>query len=125
MCPSVSRITPPRSSRSKRCHFDMSKVYLISSLCPPLGFKKEHEMDLSPGFSTYLAYTDLIALLIIGLLIHEVNVVLFLFLVSDVPESARFSMILVGQRTLQDLVSVEKLLSVHLILEIRCQTCKS
>jgi hypothetical protein len=55
-CPSVSHITPPSSSKSKRrSHFDMSKVYIISSLCPPLGFKKEHEMGLSPGFSTHSA----------------------------------------------------------------------
>jgi hypothetical protein len=35
-------------------------------------------------------------------------VVLFLVLVSTVPELARLSMILVGQRTLQELVSVRK-----------------
>jgi hypothetical protein len=79
-------------------------------------------MGLSPGFSSY---ANLVALLLIGLLIHEVNMVLFLVLVSAIPESARLSMILVGQRTLQELVSVEKLLPVQLIPEIRCQTCKS
>jgi hypothetical protein len=55
-CPSVSRITPPRGSRSKRrSHLATSKVYLISTLRPPLGFKKEHEMDLPLGFSTHSA----------------------------------------------------------------------
>jgi hypothetical protein len=47
-----------------------------------------------------LGYTNLIALLIISLLIHEVNVVLFLVLVRAVPESARLSTILIGQSTL-------------------------
>jgi hydrogenase/urease accessory protein HupE len=75
-------------------------VYLISSLRPPFGFKKEHEMGLSPGFFHPLSYADLIALLTVGLLIHEVNVVLFLVLVSEFPESARFSMILIGKCTL-------------------------
>jgi hypothetical protein len=100
-------------------------VYLISSLHPPLGFKKEHEMGLSPGFFNPLGYTNLIALLIVGLLIHEVNVELFLVLVSVVPESARLSTILIGQRMLQELVSIRKLLPIQLIPEIRCQTCKS
>jgi hypothetical protein len=55
-CPSVSRITPPWSSKSKRrSHFITSKVYLISSLYPLLGFTKEHEMGLSLGFSTHSA----------------------------------------------------------------------
>jgi hypothetical protein len=65
-----------------------------------LGFKKEHEMGLSLGFFHPLGYADLIALLTVGLLIHKVNVVLFLVLVSDVPGSARFSMILIGKWTL-------------------------
>jgi hypothetical protein len=56
---------------------------------------------------------------------NEVNVVLFFVLVSALPESARLSMILVGQRMLQELVSVKKLLPVQLIPEIRCQTYKS
>jgi hypothetical protein len=55
------------------------------------------------------------ALLIVGLLIHEVNMVLFLVLVSVVPESAGLSMILIGQCTLQELVSVRKLLPIQLI----------
>jgi hypothetical protein len=84
----------------------MSKVYLISSLCPLLGFKKELGMGLSLSFSTHLATQ----ILIVGLLIHEVNVVLFLILVSAVPKSARLSMILIGQRMLHELVNVEKLL---------------
>jgi hypothetical protein len=103
----------------------MSKAYLISSLRPLLGFKKEHEMGLSLGFFNPLGYVDLVALLAVGLLIHEVNVVLFLVLISAVPESARLSMILVGQRKLHELVSVEKLLPIQLILEIQCQTYKS
>jgi hypothetical protein len=74
----------------------MSKVYLISSLHPPLGFKKEHRMGLSSSFFNTLGYANLVALLIVGLLIHEVNVVLFLILVSDVPESAGLRKILVG-----------------------------
>jgi hypothetical protein len=65
------------------------------------------------------------ALLIIGLFIHEVNVVLFLVLVSVVPKLARFSTILIGQCTLQELVSVGKLLPVQLIPKIQCQTFKS
>jgi hypothetical protein len=65
-----------------------------------------------------LGYTDLVALLVVGLLIHEVNVVLFLVLVSAVPELARISTILIGQRMLQELVSVRKLLPVQLIPEI-------
>jgi hypothetical protein len=73
-----------------------------------LGFKKEHEMGLSPGFFNPLSYTNLIALLIVGLLIHEVNMVLFVVLVSTVPESARLSTILIGQHTMQELVSVKK-----------------
>jgi hypothetical protein len=64
-------------------------------------------------------------LLIIGLVIHKVNMVLFLVLVSVVNESARLSMILIEQCMLQELVSVRKLLPVQLIPEIRCQTCKS
>jgi hypothetical protein len=71
-------------------------------------------------FFNPLGYANLVALLI-----HKVNVVLFLVLVSIVPESARLSMILIGQRTLQELVSVRKILPVELIPEIRCQTCKS
>jgi hypothetical protein len=35
-----------------------------------------------PGFFIPLGYTDLIALLIVSLLIHEVNVVLFLILLA-------------------------------------------
>jgi hypothetical protein len=34
--------------------------------------------------------------LIVSLLIHEVNVVLFLVLVSAIPESARLSTVLIG-----------------------------
>jgi hypothetical protein len=78
-----------------------------------------------PGFFNPLDYTNLVALLIIGLLIHEVNVVFFLVLVSAVPKLARLSTILIGQRMLQELVSVRKLLPVQLIPEILCQTCKS
>jgi hypothetical protein len=101
MFPSVSQITPPRISRSKRqSHFDTSKVYLISSLRPLLGFKKEHKMGFVPSFFNPLGYIDLIALLVVSLLIHKVNVMLFLVLVGIVPESARLSMILVAQRTL-------------------------
>jgi hypothetical protein len=101
----------------------MSKVYLISSLCPPLGFKKEP--GFIPGFFNPLGYANLVALLIVGLLIPEVNMVFFLVHVITVLELARLSTILVGQRTLQELVSVRKLLPVLLILEIWCQTCKS
>jgi hypothetical protein len=78
-----------------------------------------------PRFFNSLGYVDLVALLVVSLLIHEVNVVLFLVLVSAVPKSARLSTIFVGQRTLQELVSVGKLLLVQLIPKIRCQTCKS
>jgi hypothetical protein len=78
-----------------------------------------------PGFFNPLGYTNLVALLIIGLLIHEANVVLFLDLVSAILELTRLSTILIAQRTLQELVSVEKLLPVQLIPEIRCQTYKS
>jgi hypothetical protein len=60
------------------------------------------------GFFNSLGYANLVALLIVALLIHEVNVVLFLVLVSTIPKSARLSTILVGQRTLYELVSVEK-----------------
>jgi hypothetical protein len=90
-----------------------------------LGFKKEHEMGLSPGFFNLLGYANLIALLIVGLLIHDVNVVLFHVLVSTIPESARLSTIVIGQHTLHELVSVRKLLPVQPIPEIQCQTCKS
>jgi hypothetical protein len=51
--------------------------------------------------------------------------VLFLVLVSAIPELARLSMILIGQCMLQELVSVGKLLPFQLIPELRCQTCKS
>jgi hypothetical protein len=80
-------------------------------------------MGLSPGFFNPLGYANLDALLIVGFLIHKVNILLFLVLISAVPESARLSMILVGQRTLQELVSVGKLPPVQLIPEIQCQTC--
>jgi hypothetical protein len=70
------------------------------------------------GFFNPLGYTNLIAFLIVGLLIHEVNVVLFLVLVSAIPESARLSMILIGQCTLHEFVSVKKLMPVQLIPEI-------
>jgi hypothetical protein len=103
----------------------MSKVYLISSLHPLLGFKKEHEKGLPPGFFNPLSYANLVALLVTGLLIHEVNVVLFLILVSVVPESTRLCMILIGQCMLQELVSVRNLLPVQLIPKIWHQTCKS
>jgi hypothetical protein len=97
----------------------------MSSLRPLLGFKKEHEMCLSSGFFNPLGYADLVALLVVGLLIHEVNVVRFVVLVSAAPESTRLSTILVGQHTLQELVSVRKLLPIQLIPKIWCQTCKS
>jgi hypothetical protein len=100
-------------------------VYLISSLHPLLDSKKEHEMGLSPVFFNPLSYANLVALLIIGLLIHELNMVLFLVLVRAVPESARLSTIIVGQRMLLEMVCVKNLLPVQLIPEIRCQTCKS
>jgi hypothetical protein len=58
----------------------MSKVYLISSLCPPLGFKKEP--GFIPGFFNPLGYANLVALLIVGLLIPEVNVVFSLSMLS-------------------------------------------
>jgi hypothetical protein len=80
-------------------------------------------MGLSPGFFNPLGYANLDALLIVGFLIHKVNILLFLVLISAVPESARLSTILVGQRTLQELVSVGKLPPVQLIPEIQCQTC--
>jgi hypothetical protein len=125
MCSSASRITPARSSRSKRrSHFDTSKVYLISSFRPD--WLEERARDgFIPRFFNLLGYADLVALFTVGLLIHEVNMVLFLVLVSTVPESVRLSTILIGQCKLQELVSVRKLLPIQLIYEIRCQTCKS
>jgi hypothetical protein len=98
----------------------------VSHLLPPssVGLQERTRDGFVPGFFNPLSYTNLIALLIVGLLIREVNVV-FSVLVSTVPESARFSNILMEQRTLQELVNIEKLLSVHLIPEIQSQTCKN
>jgi hypothetical protein len=92
-------------------------VKSVSHLIPPssIGLQERARDGFIPGFFNPLGYVDLVALLVIGLLIYEVNVVLFLILVSDVPESTSLSMNLIGQRMLQELVSVGKLLPVQLI----------
>jgi hypothetical protein len=125
MCPLVSQRTPPQSSRSKSDH-TLTRQKCISS--PPSVLcwaSRKSTRWVYPRVFQPLGYTNLVALLIIGLLIREVNVVFFLVHVSTVPKSARLSMILVGQRTLQEFVSVRKLLPIQLIPEIRCQTYKS
>jgi hypothetical protein len=78
-----------------------------------------------PQFLNPLGYTNLIALLILDLIIYVVHVVLLNILINIVPESARLSTILIGQCTLQELISIGKLLPLQLISEIRCQTYKS
>jgi hypothetical protein len=62
---------------------------------------------------------------VVGLLIHEVNVVLFLVLVSAVNKLARHSTIFIGQHMLQELVSVRKLLPVHLSLRYGVKPAKA
>jgi hypothetical protein len=52
-----------------------------------VGLQERARDGFVPGFSNPLGYTNLVTLIIVGLLIHEVNVVLFLVLVSVVPES--------------------------------------
>jgi hypothetical protein len=84
----------------------MSKVYLS----PPSVLRwasRKSTRWVYPQVFNPLSYANLIALLI-----HEVNMVLFLVLFSAVPELARLSMILLGQHTLEELVSVRKLLPI-------------
>jgi hypothetical protein len=119
----VVGITCPLVVVDQRDDHTLTRQKCISSP-PSIGLQERARDGFIPGVFNQLSYTNLIALLVVGLLIQKVNVVLFLVLISVVPESARLSMILVGQCMLQ-LVSVGKLLPVQLILEIRCQTCKS
>jgi hypothetical protein len=82
-------------------------------------------MGLSLGISTHSATQISLPPLILDLIIYVVHVVILLIVVSIVLESARLSMILKRQHMVQELISIRKLLPLQLILEIRCQTCKS
>jgi hypothetical protein len=75
----------------------------VSHLIPQssIGLQERARDGFIPSYFNPLGYTNLVVPLIIDLLIHEVNVVLFLVLVSVVPKSARLC-------TLQELVSIRK-----------------
>jgi hypothetical protein len=77
-------------------------VKSVSHLLPAssIGLQERARDGFIPGFFNLLGYANLVALLIVGLLIHELNMVFFLVLVSTVPELARLSTIHIVYRTL-------------------------